>query len=88
MTMVCRCVPKESPEMALTEMEIQLLERLGGLEGKTATMGDYLLTIAKLGGYLARASDPPPGNMVMWRGISRLTDIHLGFLLAKEDVGN
>ena len=32
------------------------------------TMSYYLNKIAKLGGYLARASDPPPGNMVMWRG--------------------
>lgn len=32
----------------------------------------------RLGGYLARASDPPPDNAVMWRGLSRLTDIKLG----------
>ncbi|WP_027555927.1 hypothetical protein [Bradyrhizobium sp. Cp5.3] len=32
--------------------------------------------IARIGGYLARASDPPapPGNTVMWRELSRLTD--------------
>ena len=44
--------------------------------------------MAKLGGYLARASDPPPGNLVIWRGFSRLNDIHLGMLLAKGNVGN
>ncbi|WP_281413366.1 hypothetical protein [Microvirga sp.] len=27
---------------------------------------------------LTRAKDPPPGNMVMWRGLSRLPDIELG----------
>jgi hypothetical protein len=31
-----------------------------------------------LGGYLARAKDPPPGNMVVWRGLTRLADILLG----------
>ena len=36
-----------------------------------------------MGGYLARASDPPPGNMVMWRGLARLTDIVIGFEMAK-----
>jgi hypothetical protein len=25
-----------------------------------------------LGGYLARAKDLPPGNMVIWRGLQRL----------------
>jgi hypothetical protein len=38
----------------------------------------YLTKLARLGGYLARASDPPPGNTVIWRGLSRLRDIELG----------
>ena len=42
----------------------------------------YITKVARLGGYLARASDPPPGNIVMWRGLSRLTDIELGFSMA------
>ncbi len=44
-------------------------------------------SIARLGGYLARANDSPPGNMVMWRGLSRLTDIELGFLLGVKLCG-
>ena len=47
----------------------------------------YITKLARLGGYLARADDPPPGNKVMWRGLSRLTDIELGFNAAKL-VGN
>jgi hypothetical protein len=43
--------------------------------------------IAKLGGYLARAQDPPPGNMVLWRGLARLTDMLLGFGLRNDDCG-
>jgi hypothetical protein len=35
-----------------------------------------------------RASAPPPGNKIFWRGLTRLTDIHLSYLLAKGDVGN
>ena len=42
------------------------------------TLSHYLTKIARLGGYLARASDPPPGNTVIWRGMMRLTDITLG----------
>ena len=48
----------------------------------------YLTKIARLGGYLARAKDPPPGNIVMWRGLSRLNDIALGATLQISDVGN
>lgn len=31
---------------------------------------------------------PAPGNIVMWRGLSRLTDIELGAHLAPALVGN
>ena len=48
----------------------------------------YLIKIARLGGYLARAKDPPPGNIVMWRGLSRLNDIALGAALKINNVGN
>jgi hypothetical protein len=33
----------------------------------------YLVAIAKLRDYLARVKDPSPGNMVLWRGVTRLT---------------
>jgi hypothetical protein len=47
----------------------------------------YLEKIAQLGGYLARSSDSPPGNTVMWRGMRRLADMQLGFNLASERYG-
>lgn len=40
------------------------------------------------GGYLARTHDPPPGNTVIWRGLSRLTDIELGIMIGAQLVGN
>jgi hypothetical protein len=51
-------------------------------------LSSYLTKIARLGGYLARAKDPPPGNAVMWRGMSRLIDIELGFVMGAQLVGN
>ena len=55
--------------------------------GKAETIGNFLLRLARLGGYQNRTRDTPPGNMVLWRGMARLTDIHFGYCLAK-DVGN
>jgi hypothetical protein len=46
------------------------------------------VAIAKLGGYLTRTNDPPPGNTVLWRGLTRLTDIQLGYELHNQVVGN
>ncbi|HJZ57710.1 MAG TPA: hypothetical protein VKE74_22315 [Gemmataceae bacterium] len=51
------------------------------------TVAHYLVEIAKLGGYLARAKDPPPGNLVIWRGLIRLADILSGFELKNRGCG-
>ena len=93
MTMIRRVDSALPAETAFTPLEIQLLEKLEGpgdpkQPGAESRLEKCLSKVARLGGYLARASDPPPGNMIMWRGLARLNDIHLGYLLAKRDVGN
>jgi hypothetical protein len=67
-----------------------VLDRLvnGRPQPHQKTLSHYLTKVARLGGYLARANDPPPGNTVMWRGLSRLTDIALGATVGAENVGN
>ena len=47
-----------------------------------------VLWIAKLGGFLGRKSDGPPGVTVLWRGWQRLTDISNTFALFDELVEN
>ena len=90
MTMMNRVAPASPPLVALTRLETQLLDCLIPEVSKRrkTTLATYLTKIARLGGYLARTKDSPPGNMVMWRGLSRLTDIELGFLLGAQVVGN
>ena len=91
MTMINRCYPDASPKLAFTNIEISLIDNLvknNNNHSQSKKLSYYLAQLAKLGGYLARTSDPPPGNTVMWRGISRLTDIELGFNLALKFVGN
>src|SRR5262249_50902622 len=90
LTMTSRATPEAPAEVALTKGEVETLDRLAGASGPPATpaVSHYLVAVAKLGGYLARARDPPPGNMVIWRGLTRLMDIHLGFELSRRVVGN
>ncbi len=90
MTMLNRTLPNAASTLALTEIEIKLLDNLINNNGtkKKRKLSDYLISIAKLGGYLARNSDAPPGNIVMWRGLTRLIDIELGFNMALKIVGN
>ena len=90
--MINRSSPEIPPTKALTDLEIQLLDQL--IPDKithspsSRCLSTYLVKIARLGGYLARSGDSPPGSTVMWRGLSRLVDIELGFSLASELVGN
>jgi hypothetical protein len=51
-------------------------------------ISDFIVEIAKLGGYLGRASDPPLGHTVLWRGISRLHDIIFGIEIAADTYGS
>jgi hypothetical protein len=92
MTMLNRSSPDAAPALALTEAEIGLLDHLvkdrDQKPPRRRTLSHYLTKIARLGGYLARASDPPPGNTVMWRGLSRLTDIALGAMVGVKLAGN
>jgi Transposase Tn5 dimerisation domain len=87
--MVNRVSPDLPARLVFTDAEIKLLEHLIPMQGdsRKKTVSTFLTRLAKLGGYLDRARDAPPGNMVLWRGMARLTDIHLGFSMAK-DVGN
>jgi len=92
MTMINRAADPAPASAAFTAQERALLDKLVPDLPRTNNrdsrhLARYIIKVARLGGYLARAKDPPPGNIVIWRGLSRLTDITIGFQLAK-DVGN
>jgi hypothetical protein len=48
---------------------------------RTPTVQEVLLWIARLGGFLARRNDGPPGVTVIWRGWQRLSDISSSWLI-------
>jgi len=78
-----RVSPDLPAKLVFTDTEIKLLEHLIPMNDRSRrkTIGRFLTRLAKLGGSLGRTRDAPPGNMVHWRGMTRLTDIHLGFSL-------
>ena len=90
LTMANRISDELPPQTALSEQEIAIIDHLKkdppGSEKKN--LSTYILKIAKLGGYLARTRDSPPGNIVMWRGLARLSDIQLGIEIGMRLVGN
>ena len=90
-TMLNRTRPDVAPAEAFTDLDQYLLDELVPNKGSppsTPSLSHYIVKLARLGGYLARAHDPPPGNTVIWRGMSRLTDIELGIMIGVQLVGN
>ena len=89
LTMTNRVSPELPATLVFTETEIKLMDHLVPVKGGNPkkTVGVYLIKLARLGGFLARKGDGHPGNTVLWRGMARLTDIHLGYR-AGRDVGN
>lgn len=93
LTMMQRATRRATPTLAFTTLEVNLLSRIGGKDStkpgrRAASLHFCLLQLARLGGYLNRRGDGPPGNTVMWRGMTRLTDVAIGYTLAQEHVGN
>jgi hypothetical protein len=88
LTLAHRANPDAAPRTALRDREIALLDRLvpraRGGEPRGKTLALYVRKLARLGGHLGRSRDPPPGIIVLWRGLSRLADIELGMEIAER----
>jgi hypothetical protein len=84
LTILRRQCPRASPAAVFTETERILLDRATPRKRQNASrdLAYYMTAVARLGGYLDRARDAPPGTTVIWRGFSRLADMVNGFQAA------
>ncbi len=48
-------------------------------------LSDAVRLIAKIGGYLGRNNDPPPGHQILWQGYREFQFMCLGYSLFEED---
>jgi len=85
-TLIARTNPSRSCSDFLTPLEWNVLVAMLSTNGKQPatppSIADVVTEIAKLGGYLARKKDGPPGTLALWRGWKRLIDIAEGWSLA------
>jgi hypothetical protein len=71
------------PDVLLSDAERAVLEaRFPELRGESGKA--YAVHVAKLGGYLDRNSDPPPGWQAMWKGLQKLRLWAEGYELGAE----
>ncbi|MCR4317917.1 MAG: IS4 family transposase, partial [Planctomycetes bacterium] len=52
-------------------------------ETEEKTISLYVFKLARLGGYLGRSCDGPPGIKVIWRGLRSLMDIEIGYNIGR-----
>jgi len=87
LTKQARIDPQQPASIALsTDEERVLREHSRVKRGRAATplpLLEAIVLIAKLGGYLGRSCDGPPGWIVLWRGYTRLCAMVDGYRLAE-----
>jgi len=65
------CDPRTAgvPAMAqLPALHVKVLARLIQRDAQRLSVQDFWHQLAKLGGWLGRKNDPPPGWLALWRG--------------------
>jgi hypothetical protein len=87
-TLVARTDPATPCSTLLADHEWKVLflkaNKNKPLPPKPPPIGDVVIWVAMLGGYLARRSDGPPGTITLWRGWKRLADLTEGWNLAAQ----
>lgn len=81
-TLIARTDPRMPCTKFLAQQEWKVLCLINKKLNGPPTIGEAVTWIAKLGGYLDRTCDGPPGTMVLWRGWKRLSDLTAGWNLA------
>jgi len=83
-------VPGANPAAVFTVTERHLLERATPDRKRQAPhdLDFYVKAVARLGGYLDRNTDPPPGTTVIWRGFSHLADLVEGARIVNAATGH
>ncbi len=78
-----RSCPELSSEILFSSSEwksvYKVVNKGSDLPEKPPLLGEFIIMIARLGGYLARKNDPPPGPTVMWRGFNKMHTLALAW---------
>ena len=83
MTLLGREVPGLPAEIMFSDIELKVLRAYSAKKKLTQPdkLGDAVILVAKLGGYIGRKNDPPPGHQIIWNGYSKLQHMCEGFSL-------
>ncbi len=87
LTLLGRACPELPAGVLLSDLEIKVLKAYAQKKNikQPTHLGDAVRLVARLGGYLGRNNDPPPGHQLMWQGYTVLQTLCEGFSLIAPD---
>ncbi|HEU0203800.1 MAG TPA: IS4 family transposase, partial [Burkholderiaceae bacterium] len=86
MTLLGREMPQLPAEVLFADIEVRTMcayAKQNALPPPTQ-LGRAVRLVAKLGGYIGRNSDPPPGHQLLWQGFIALQLMALGFAIRDQ----
>ena len=86
MTLLGRETPELPAEVMFTNIELRTLRAYAKKKGlkPPALLGDAVLLVAAIGGYLGRKNDPPPGHQLLWMGYTAFQHMSAGYCLIED----
>ncbi len=89
MTLLGRETPKLPAEVLFSDIELRTLHAYAKKKRlkPPSLLGEAVRLVAKIGGYLGRNNDPPPGHQLLWRGYTEFQFMCLGFALLEDEYG-
>lgn len=75
---------KENAVKYIDKEDINIIKAYFKIEDKEINISQFLIYIARMGGFLARKSDGNPGWITIWRGFKEFIKIKEGYELYKE----
>jgi hypothetical protein len=87
MTLLGRETPELPAEVLFSDIELRTLRAYAKKKRMKppSSLGEAVRLVAKIGGYLGRNNDPPPGHQLLWRGYTEFQFMCLGFALLEDE---
>jgi len=87
MTLLGRETPELPAEILFSDIELRTLRAYAKKKGikPPILLGEAVILVAKIGGYLNRKNDPPPGYQILWHGYLEFQYMCMGFALLEND---
>jgi len=85
MTLLGRQTPELPAEILYSDIELSTLTAYAKKRIKPPTLlGEAVILVARIGGYLNRKNDPPPGHQILWQGYHEFQYMCMGFALLDD----